>query len=102
MKFHLDLTAEQILIRSGNIGSVKNCSKSWTRKFKSFLKKVGVLDKIEFDIERSGSPQPIKLVKCKLATASFGHGITTTILQLAKGYAILSNGGYDINPTLIE
>ena len=28
-----------------------------------------------------------------LATVSFGHGITTTPLQLAKGYAIISNGG---------
>ena len=32
---------------------------------------------------------------------SFGHGITTTPLQLAKGYSIISNGGYDIKPTLI-
>ena len=39
--------------------------------------------------------------KCKLATASYGHGVATTILQLAKGYAIISNGGYDIKPTLI-
>ena len=40
--------------------------------------------------------------KCKLATASFGHGVATTILQLAKGYAILSNGGYDVKPTLLQ
>ena len=40
--------------------------------------------------------------KCKLATASFGHGVATTILQLAKGYAILSNGGYDVKPTLVQ
>ena len=39
--------------------------------------------------------------KCKLATASFGHGVTTTLLQLAKGYSIISNGGYDVNPKLI-
>ena len=36
-----------------------------------------------------------------LATASFGHGITTTLLQLAKAYAIITNGGYKINPTTI-
>ena len=39
--------------------------------------------------------------KCKLATSAYGHGITTTPLQLAKGYSIISNGGYDIKPTLI-
>ena len=40
--------------------------------------------------------------KCKLATTSFGHGITTTPLQLAKGYAIVTNGGFEVNPTIIK
>ena len=35
------------------------------------------------------------------ATAAFGHGITTTLLQLAKGYAVISNGGYDVEPKLV-
>ena len=35
--------------------------------------------------------------KCPLATASFGHGITTSLLQLTKAYAIIANGGYEIN-----
>ena len=98
-----DLTAEQILIMSGNVGSVKIAQKVGPENLKLFLKKVGVLDKIEFDIEEVGSPQPIDWYQgCKLETVSYGQGITTTILQLAKGYAILSNGGYSINPTLID
>ncbi|MBD1133774.1 penicillin-binding protein 2 [Pelagibacterales bacterium SAG-MED48] len=98
-----DLTAEQILIMSGNVGSVKIAQKVGPENLKLFLKKVGVLDKIEFDIEEVGSPQPIDWHQgCKLETVSYGQGITTTILQLAKGYAILSNGGYSINPTLID
>ena len=40
--------------------------------------------------------------KCKLATVAFGHGIATTLLQLAKGYSIILNGGFQINPTLIQ
>ena len=98
-----DLTAEQILIMSGNVGSVKIAQKVGPENLKLFLKKVGVLDKIEFDIGEVGSPQPIDWFQgCKLETVSYGQGITTTILQLAKGYAILSNGGYSINPTLID
>ena len=97
-----DLTAEEILIRSGNIGSVRIAQKIGIEKFKSFLEKIGVLNKIEFDIEEVGEPLPFRWGKCKLATSSFGHGITTTPLQLAKGYAIISNGGYDIKPTLIK
>ena len=37
-----------------------------------------------------------------MATASFGHGITTTLLQLAKAYSIIVNGGYKVHPTLIK
>jgi cell division protein FtsI (penicillin-binding protein 3) len=97
-----DLTAEQILIRSGNIGSVRIGQKIGPEKYKSFLKKIGVLSQIKFDIEEVAPQKDYNFGKCKLATASFGHGIATTILQLAKGYAILSNGGFDINPTLIN
>ena len=97
-----DLTAEQIFVRSGNIGSVRIAQKVGPEKFKSFLEKIGVLSDIQFDIEEVAPQKNYNFGKCKLATASFGHGVATTILQLAKGYAILSNGGYDIKPTLVE
>ena len=97
-----DLTVEQILIRSGNIGSVRIGQKLEIDKLKLFLKKIGVLNKIDFDIEEVGEPIPFKWGKCKLATVSFGHGITTTPLQLAKGYAIITNGGFEIKPSLIK
>ncbi|MDA7577328.1 penicillin-binding protein 2, partial [Candidatus Pelagibacter sp.] len=101
-KIPSDLTAEQILIRSGNIGSVKMAQKIGPEKYKSFLEKVGVLSQINFDIEEVAPQKNYHFGKCKLATASFGHGVATTILQLAKGYAVISNGGYDIKPTLID
>tara|TARA_B100001029_G_scaffold172860_1_gene171060 strand:- start:47 stop:1708 length:1662 start_codon:yes stop_codon:yes gene_type:complete len=97
-----NLTAEQILIRSGNIGSVRIAQKVGIDKHSMFLKKIGILNKIDFDLEEVGQPIPFNWGKCKLATVSFGHGITTTPLQLAKGYAIISNGGYDVTPTLIK
>ena len=101
-KIPSDLTAEQILIRSGNIGSVRIGQKIGSEKMRNFLENIGVLSKIKFDIEEVGEPISFRWGKCKLATASFGHGITTTLLQLAKGYSIISNGGFNINPTLIK
>ena len=101
-KIPSDLTAEQILIRSGNIGSVRIGQKIGGERMKNFLQNIGVLSKIEFDIEEVGVPISFRWGKCKLATASFGHGITTTLLQLAKGYSIISNGGFNIKPTLIK
>ena len=97
-----NLSAEQILIRSGNIGSVRIAQKIGPDKHKSFLKKIGVLNQINFDIEEVAPQKNYNFGKCKLATASFGHGVATTILQLAKGYAIISNGGFDVKPTLID
>jgi cell division protein FtsI (penicillin-binding protein 3) len=101
-KIPSDLTAEQILIRSGNIGSVRIAQLVGAEKHKSFLKKVGVLSSIDFDIDEIAPQKDYNFGKCRLATASFGHGVATTILQLAKGYAVISNGGYDIKPSLIE
>jgi len=101
-KIPADLTVEEILIRSGNIGSVRIGQKLEIDKLKFFLEKIGVLNRIDFDIEEVGEPIAFNWGKCKLATVSFGHGITTTPLQLAKGYSIISNGGFDIKPSLIK
>ena len=97
-----NLTAEEILIRSGNIGSIKIAQKVGLENFKKFLEDLDLLDKTQFDIEEVGNPIPFKWGKCKLATSAYGHGITTTPLQLAKAYAIIANGGYKITPTLIK
>ena len=102
IKIPSNLTAEQILVRSGNIGSVKIAQELGEEKYKLFLSKIGVLDEINFDINEVGKPINFNWGKCPLATASFGHGITTTLLQLAKAYSIIVNGGFQINPTVIK
>ena len=96
------LTTEQILIRSGNIGSVRIAQKMGIEKTKSFLNSLNLLSSIDFDLDEMGKPLPLKWGKCKLATVSFGHGISTTPLQVATAYAIISNGGYKIKPTLLK
>tara|TARA_Y200000002_G_C22671813_1_gene660360 strand:+ start:378 stop:2066 length:1689 start_codon:yes stop_codon:yes gene_type:complete len=101
-KLPTNLTSEEILIRSGNIGSVKIAQEIGEEKYKSFLSKLGILEKINFDIEEIGKPIKFNWGKCPLATASFGHGITTTLLQVVKAYSIIVNGGFDIKPVLIK
>ena len=87
-KIPSDLTAEQILIRSGNIGSVRIAQEIGLDRFKSFLNKLSLINPIKFDIDEVGMPVSFKWGKCKLATVSYGHGITTTIIQLANAYSI--------------
>ena len=101
-KIPQNLTAEQILVRSGNVGSVKIVQKIGEKRFKSFLEKIGAVGNIEFDIEEVAPHQNFSMTKCKLETSSFGHGVSTTLLNLAKGYSVISNGGYNVNPKLVN
>ena len=101
-KLPQNLSTEQILIRSSNIGAVRIVQKVGVEKYKAFLNSLELLEMIDFDLEEIGTPLPFRWGKCKLATSSYGHGITTTPLQLAKAYATLGNGGYKIKPTIIK
>ena len=101
-KLPKNLSAEQILIQSSNIGAVRIAQKVGVEKYKDFLNSLELLNTIDFDLAEIGVPHSFKWGKCKLATTSYGHGITTTPLQLAKAYAILGNGGYKIQPSLIK
>ncbi len=101
-KIPSNLTAEEILIRSGNIGSVRIGQAIGIEKYKKFLNDLDLINSIKFDIEEMGEPIPFNWGKCKLATTSYGHGITTTILQLTSAYSTIANGGFRINPTLIK
>ena len=101
-KIPSDLTAEEILIRSGNIGSVRIAEKVGIENYNEFLQTIGIISNLEFDIQEVGTTQLGRWGKCKLATVAFGHGIATTLLQLSKGYSIISNGGYEITPSLLK
>jgi cell division protein FtsI (penicillin-binding protein 3) len=99
-KFPDKLSAEDILIRSSNIGSLMIGKKVGEEKLKNFFQKLGLLEKINFELEEIGRPLDFNWEKCKLETVSYGHGITTTPLQAASAYASITNGGFSINPTL--
>ena len=101
-KLPKNLTTEQILIRSSNIGAVRIAQKIGIEKYKNFLNSLELLDTINFNLGEIGTPIPFRWGKCKLATTSYGHGITTTPLQLAKAYATLGNGGYKIKPIILK
>jgi len=103
MKEHpKNLSVEEILVRSSNIGSVILAKKIGQNKFKDFIENTGLIKSPELEIEEVGVPHKIKWEKCKLETVSFGHGITTTPVQAAAAYAAISNGGKIVKPSLIK
>ena len=97
-----NLSVEQILIRSSNVGSVVLAKKVGKKKFKEFIDKTKLTDNPNIELEEVGVPHKLNWNKCKLETVSYGHGITTTPLQATALYASISNGGKLITPSLIK
>ena len=95
-----DLSVEEILVRSSNVGSVVLAKKIGEKNFKKFIKKTRLTKNPKIELEEVGVPHQLQWNKCKLETISFGHGITTTPLQATALYAAISNGGNLIEPSL--
>ena len=103
MKEHpKNLTVEEILVRSSNVGSVVLAKKIGVEKYKDFIKKTKLTKNPDIELEEVGVPHKLNWNNCKLETISFGHGITTTPLQATALYAAMSNGGTLVTPSLIK
>ena len=103
MKNHpKNLSVEEILVRSSNVGSVLLAKKIGEDRYKNFIKKAELTNSPKIELEEVGTPHQIKWNKCKLETISFGHGITTTPLQATSLYSAMANGGKLITPSLIK
>ncbi len=101
-EFPKNLSVEDILIRSSNVGTLLIARKIGEEKFKQFINNTKLLKSPDLEIEELGNPISFKWNKCKLETVSFGHGITTTPLQATAVYAALANGGFQVKPKLIK
>jgi len=103
MKEHpKNLSVEEILVRSSNVGSVILAKKIGKENFKEFIEQTKLTKNPEIELEEVGVPHQLKWNRCKLETISFGHGITTTPLQITALYAAISNGGKLVVPSLIK
>ncbi len=101
-EFPKELSVEDILIRSSNIGTLLIARKIGEEKFKQFIDDAKLLKSPELQLEEVGKPIMFNWNKCKLETVSFGHGITTTPIQATMVYAAMVNGGKIIKPKLIK
>ena len=100
--FPKNLSVEDILIRSSNIGTLLIARKVGEEKFKKFFNDTKILQTPKIQLEEVGNPISFEWNKCKLETISYGHGITTTPLQALSIYAALANKGKMLEPTLLK
>ena len=101
-EFPKNLSVEDILVRSSNVGTLLIARKIGEEKYKKFIDDTDLLKSPKIQLEEVGSPISFNWNKCKLETVSFGHGITTTPLQAVAVYSALTNGGLLVEPNLIK
>ncbi|MED5382376.1 MAG: penicillin-binding protein 2 [Actinomycetota bacterium] len=100
----LNLTVEEIIERSSNVGTIKIVNNSNIDNVEEFLKKFGFGSKtgVELSGESKGSFTEYNSCKTCLSSLSIGYSINTTQYQMVKGYSIIANGGKDIQLSLLR
>lgn len=103
-KKHGVLSTEEAFVLSSNIvtGRIANRMEPgrldfWVRRF-GFGQKTG----IDLPGESPGRIAQQQNSEFNIAQRSFGHGISITALQLVRAYAVIANGGYLVQPHLLE
>jgi cell division protein FtsI (penicillin-binding protein 3) len=93
---HGVLTVAEVIQKSSNVGSAKMALSLKREALWSAFNQLGFGSRsnIGFPGEASGILRPYKTWRpIEQATMSFGHGISLTLLQLARAYTVFANDG---------
>lgn len=99
------LSMMDVIVKSSNIGTARMAQAVGTKAQKQLLSQLGLLDPTSLELSESRNIKPLvpkNWSELSTMTISYGHGIAATPLHLATAYAILSNGGYKVSPTLLK
>jgi cell division protein FtsI (penicillin-binding protein 3) len=98
-----DMNVAEIFAHSSNIGTVQIAKKIGEENQQDFLKKIGMLDRLDCDFPALGRPIfPKKWREINLFTISYGHGIAVTPLHVANATSAIINGGILYDPSFIK
>ena len=104
-KYYPDSKPSDIIQHSDNVGMVFVSEKLGEDAFYKYLKKYGIGEMTDIDLQGETSPDLRKLSDWKpidLATASFGQGIAVTPIQITRAVSVIANGGNLMKPYLVQ
>jgi len=97
------LTVPEIFTYSSNIGTARMALSLGIEHHKSFLRRMGQLDRLRTELPESAEPLvPKRWAELNTVTIAFGHGIAVAPLQAVSAIAALMNGGRLIPPTFLK
>lgn len=100
-----ELSVKDVLVKSSNIGTARIMRELGAEKQQDFLRALGFLDPAALELPEAARSRPLmpdNWSELSTMTISYGHGMSTSPLALAAGYATLVNGGRQITPTLLR
>ena len=94
----------EIMKESSNIGTAQIADQLGATRQKTFLDKMGFLNKVDVELKERGRTLTPgnQWNQIETMTVGYGHGIAVTPLHLATGYATLFNGGIYRPATLLK
>jgi stage V sporulation protein D (sporulation-specific penicillin-binding protein) len=98
-------TMTEVLERSINTGVIFAQEQIPHNVFEKYLERFGIFEETGIELQGetySNNSEFKKGWEVNYATASFGHGIETTLIQMASAYCALANGGELVNPQIID
>lgn len=99
------ISVTDIIVKSSNRGTGRLALQIGTRRQKAFLGSLGMFDPTPVEIVEASGGQPLvpeRWTELSSVTISYGHGISTTGVHLAAGYAAIANGGHYVSPTILK
>ena len=90
------LTLGGVITKSSNIGTTKVAFEIGPDPIRDVLQRVGIGEVIGtgFPGERGGVlPNPRRWSRIETATLSYGYGLSTSALHLARAYSVIADGG---------
>ncbi len=99
------LSVTDVMVKSSNIGTARIMQPIGATAQREFLDRFGFLDSMPLELSEARRARPLlpdRWSELSVMTISYGHGMSTSPLALAAGYATLVNGGRKIAPTLLK
>ena len=104
-KPHGMLTVEQVVAQSSNVGTAKIALELPAQTLWDAYTSVGFgqAPRLDFPGAVTGRLRPAKTWRpIEQATISYGHGVSVTLIQLARAYSVFANDGWLVPLTLLR
>jgi cell division protein FtsI (penicillin-binding protein 3) len=99
------LSVSDIIVKSSNRGTGRIALQIGVARQQEFLRSLGFFEPTGFEIVEAATGKPLlpkRWTDLSAVTISYGHGLSSSPMHLAAGYAAIANGGLAVHPTILR